>query len=277
MNNEFIFFLIISAPVPFYYIYKYFSKLNESNRWKELAHTPFPKEYELILEKSFRPYRFFTEEEKKRFNLKVSYFLKYKNFHSIGDFEIKENMKLIIAAQACLLILNIDTLIYPSLKNIFISASVFNNKENFINQNTLELNHSPRLGESWKDGPIVLSWSSVRAGVVSWRDGQNVVLHEFAHQLDGSEGAMNGVPELQATCSYKRWKILMSKEFFDLRNRLTHQLSNDIDNYASTNPSEFFAVTVEEFFEKSANFKKKHPELFKLYQDYFKINPLKWQ
>ena len=87
---------------------------------------------------------------------------------------------------------------------------------------------------------------------------------------------MNGVPSLHSATSYDKWKILMSKEFFDLREKLIHHQHTDIDDYASKNPSEFFAVTVEEFFERSVVFKNKHPELFKLYESYFNINPLKW-
>jgi Mlc titration factor MtfA (ptsG expression regulator) len=79
-----------------------------------------------------------------------------------------------------------------------------------------------------------------------------------------------------STTSYHRWKVLMTKEFFELRKKIAQHRHSDIDTYGSKDPSEFFAVTVEDFFERSVVFNNKHPELFSLYQDYFKINPLKW-
>lgn len=276
MSNEVLFLLIVSSPVILYLIYRYLEKNNEKRRWAELDKEKFPTAFETSLMQNFRPYHFLSVDEKTRLKIKIQYFLKYKNFSSIGEFEIQEEMKLIIAAQACLLIINLEGGVYPTLKNIYLSAAPFINKENFISQYTMKPTHEARLGESWKDGPIVLSWSSVRDGVMDWRDGENVVLHEFTHQLDGHEGGMNGVPRLLSTSSYLNWKVLMTKEFFELRKKIAQHKHIDIDSYGSTNPSEFFAVTVEEFFERSVTFKNKHPELFKLYQDYFKINPLKW-
>lgn len=275
LNALILYISFLSIPIVGYVLYVFFKKMSEFRKWTTIKKKKFPQKYDDILNKSFYPYHFLSDDEKNRLKLKILYFLEYKHFSSIGDFEITESIKLIIAAQACLLIVNLDNGVYPSLYNIYISASTFIEKEQYIEKRTMLPAHVPRLGESWKDGPIVLSWNSIRSGAENWNDGQNVVLHEFAHQLDSLEGAMNGVPSLEKNTS-KKWSILMSREFRDLREKVLNHKQNDFGEYALTNASEFFAVTVEHFFEKPHELEKNHMELFELYKNYFKIDPLKW-
>lgn len=245
-------------------------------KWSKIKNQKLPENYLKILNENFHPYKFLSDEEKERFHLKILYFLKYKNLSVLQDFLITPEMKVMIAAQACLLILNIEGDIYPSLVNIFLSIDPFIEKENFFNVYNSLPYHVPRAGESRTHGPVVLAWSSVAEGMNNWFDGQNVVFHEFAHQLDALGGVMDGTPKLQKRVSLHKWKIFMTREFLELRKNIQNHHKSDIDTYGATNSAEFFAVTVEEFFEKSIYFKKNHPDIFKLYLDFFQIDPTRW-
>ena len=119
-----------------------------------------------------------------------------------------------------------------------------------------------RLGESWDRGIIVLAWDSVRSGTANMHDGHNVVLHEFAHQLDAEDGDMDGAPDLGARARYTAWAHVLGDEFNDLVAKAEAGRKTDIDTYGATNPAEFFAVVTETFFEKPRQLRMKHPELY---------------
>jgi Mlc titration factor MtfA (ptsG expression regulator) len=271
------FFILILLLAFIFFAFLTIKKISKKIKWTEILRLEFPVKFQVVLTESFLPYKYLKDDEKERLHNKILYFLKYKNFIGIGDFEITEEMKLLIAAQACLLIVNLKDEVYPDLYSIYISATTFVEKENHVNPQTMLPNYTPRLGESWHRGPVVLSWSSVRDGVENWRDGYNVVLHEFAHQLDSLDGHMDGTPELDTPSSYKKWEMFMGREFSILRNKVLKHRKSDIDKYGATNEVEFFAVTVEDFFEKSYTFKKNHPELYDLFKDFFKIDPVLWK
>lgn len=270
-------YLSIIGLVLFFYLgTKIFTFLQETLKWKRVNKKKLSLEQIGLIQKSLRPYTFLSEDEKLRLHKKILYFLEYKSFYAIQEFEITDEVKLLIAAQACLLIVNVDCKIYPKLYSIYISHLPFIEKENPINLNTLMPIHVPRLGESWKDGPVVLAWSSIKEGMANWQDGHNVVLHEFTHQLDSYDGDMDGTPILNNEASYKKWEIFMTKEFLSLRKKLRSHQKSDIDFYGATNEAEFFAVAVEHFFSKSKIFSEKHPELYQIFSDYFKLDPANW-
>lgn len=280
MNNPFViletYVYVIMVVVIILALYYLIPKVFELYRLKKIKHKFLSNKEISFLEQYLLPYNFLSDVEKKKLEKKIIYFLNYKTFYPIQDFSITDEMKLIIAAEACLLIVNLDMPVYLSLKSIYISASVFIDKENDLDLQTLLPSHVPRLGESWKDGPLVLSWSSVREGLENWSDGHNVVLHEFSHQLDAMDGSMDGTPILEKGNNYNRWEIFMTKEFLQLRKKVSKHQKSDIDKYGATNEAEFFAVVSEDFFSKAHSLHEKHPELYAIYKDFFKLDPIKW-
>lgn len=276
MMDYILFFSTIFLGIAFYFSYKKIKKKWFQYKISKIKSNEFPKDYLEILKTSFYPYEFLNQDEQEKLLIKILYFLKYKRFSALQDFSITDEMKVMIAAQACLMILNIDDDIYPSLVNIFISQSPFIEKDQTVNIHGAHLFKSARLGESWKDGPIVLAWSSVKQGMENWHDGSNVVFHEFAHQLDALDGGMDGTPPLKVSKTLNKWAHFMSKDFLDLRDKVTHHHKSDIDPYGATNAAEFFAVTVEQFFEQPTKLKVHHHEMFELYLGYFKIDPSRW-
>ena len=133
-----------------------------------------------------------------------------------------------------------------------------------------------RLGESWIRDQVVLSWEQIKQDTSHWNDGHNVVLHEFAHQLDSEDGKTNGVPILPKNSDYLLWAKVMTKEYQQLCRETQQGVKTVIDAYGATNPAEFFAVVTETFFEKPHQLLDKHPELYRLLQSYYQLNPVEW-
>lgn len=253
-------------------------KVKQVERVKHAKEATLSRNQTQFLEESFFPYQFLTPEQRERLSHKIIYFLDDKNFYSIKDVEITEEMKLIIAAEACLMILNrTGVKSYPTLKSIYIIEGAYFEKEQQVSFEKMNIPGELRLGESWLGGPLVLSWESVEHSLKFWNEGHNVVLHEFTHQLDGLDHKMNGVPVLKTGKDYKMWQVIMADTFLDLKEKALHHHKSDIDFYGTTNEAEFFAVTVEEFFTHAKVLERKHPKLYELYKNYFELDPLSWR
>jgi Mlc titration factor MtfA (ptsG expression regulator) len=135
---------------------------------------------------------------------------------------------------------------------------------------------SVRLGESWHSGVVVLSWDDVQHGGRDFKDGHNVTLHEFAHQLDQEDGVADGAPLLEQRTNYIAWARVLSKEYKNLCRKTRKGRPSVLRRYGATNPAEFFAVATETFFEKPRQMQTKHPELYEELRDYYKLNPVEW-
>ena len=192
------------------------------------------------------------------------------------DLNLTEEMCVAIAARACLLVLHrvaLDDPLYPELGSVIVYPQTYRvpvqHKDGYI----VHEGEESRLGESWQRGTLVLSWRAVQKGTALPHDGHDVVLHEFAHQLDGQNGLMNGTPELSSSSHYAAWARTFSHEFEALRSKLEHHQGSDIDAYAATNPAEFFAVVSEAFFETPDSLKEHHPELYRRLVEYYALDP----
>jgi Mlc titration factor MtfA (ptsG expression regulator) len=133
------------------------------------------------------------------------------------------------------------------------------------------------LGESWQNGKVIVAWDNVLHGARNFVDGSNVVLHEFAHQLDSETGSTDGAPVLAGASSYRSWASALSEEFVELQKDARYGKRSLMDHYGATNPAEFFAVATETFFEKPRRMAKYHQELFGVLKSYYRIDPREWQ
>jgi Mlc titration factor MtfA (ptsG expression regulator) len=190
--------------------------------------------------------------------------------------EITDEMKVTIAAQACILLLNKKTNFYSRLLTILVYPEAYLASGMSRMGNNILHAESARLGESWLGGNVVLAWSHVKHGAVNDHDGHNVVIHEFAHQLDQETGAANGAPIL-AGINKEEWSRIFSHDFEELQEEVRHGHRDVIDSYGATNPAEFFAVATETFFEKPKQLSKHHPELYKELKAFYKLDPQEWQ
>jgi len=132
-------------------------------------------------------------------------------------------------------------------------------------------------GQTWSRGSLVLAWSEVVEGGRDLNDGFNVVFHEFAHQLDLENGEIDGIPRWGSREKYARWIDTFTNALNKLRTDLNNGKRTFLDPYGAENPSEFFAVTVENFFENPTDFRLAHPDLYEELREYFQQDPASWR
>jgi len=203
----------------------------------------------------------------------VRIFLAEKFFEGCGGLDLTEEIKVTIAAQACRLLLHRETDVYPDVASILVYPSAYRVPGQSAEGGIVLEGGQARLGESWMRGVVVLAWDHVKSDATQPAHGQNVVLHEFAHQLDGEDGSMDGAPDLGARARYTSWARVLGDEFADLVQRVHAGRPTDIDAYGATNPAEFFAVATEMFFEKSRAMKQRHPDLYGELVAFYKQDP----
>lgn len=245
-------------------------------RRRRIKNQPFPLHWAAILQQNIPIYNHLPPLLRKRLHRHINVFLAEKKFKGCGGLQITEEIKLTIAGQACLLLLNERGKYYPQLYSILVYPSAFiGSKTTPIGDSYLE-EQQARMGESWHIGLVVLSWQPIQYDMKNWQDGRNVVLHEFAHQLDQEDGSVQGVPLLQKRSDYQTWARVFSQEFQQLCSDVERGLETVIDEYGATNPAEFFAVATETFFEKSELMKRKYPELYQELKRFYQLDPVEW-
>jgi len=244
------------------------------NRRREALRTqPLSLEERAVLDKNIPYLARLSPEDRAELETLVRIFVAEKSFEGCGGLELTDEMKITIAGQACLLLLHRETDIYPNVDAILVYPSAYRVPTEEHDGMVVVQEDQARLGESWQRGLVVLAWDHVLSGAAQPHDGQNVVLHEFAHQLDGESGLMNGTPELGARARYTSWAHVLGSEFEQLSQRLHAGRSSDIDPYGATNPAEFFAVLTEMFFEKPHALERRHAELYAELAEFYKQDP----
>lgn len=247
-------------------------RLARSARRKRLAARPFPSDWRQIVERNVPLYGRLPEELKTQLHRLVQVFLAEKRFEGCGGLAITDEIKVTIAAQACMLLLNRKATYFPKLHTILVYPDTYVAKSISSNGHIVSDEDSTRLGESWQNGPVVLAWNSVTGGTSNVHDARNVVLHEFAHQLDQEDGAADGAPILAERSRYVAWARVLGSEYEAMQRRRRSVMNR----YGATNPAEFFAVATETFFEKPRQMQKRHPELYSELRDYYQLDPVAW-
>jgi len=247
-------------------------------RRKRILQQPFPDSWREWVANHVPATSFLSPEERRQLEGHIQIFLYEKQFEGCGGLEITDEIRVTIAAQACLLLLNRKAKYYPSLRRILVYPSSYFAKNA---HNPDEVSH--RLGESWQYGPVVLAWDASKSGGAIASDGLNVVIHEFAHQLDQMDGGADGVPILapedevdERLSQYRTWARIFSKEFVKFRKKAAKRRKTVIDHYGATNEAEFFATATEAFFEKPRQLKKKKPDLYAELQAFYQQDPVLW-
>jgi len=179
----------------------------------------------------------------------TTWFLHSKAVNGVQGLEVTLAMRVAVAAQACLLILNLDTDYFDDWVEVILYPGAF--RVNHEQTDAIGLVHNDAsilTGESWLRGPVILSWNDVERDTYHPQAGRNVVLHEFAHKLDGLNGVTNGLPPLRRGMSRKRWAEDFSGAYDELCLQVATGETAFINPYAATSPAEFFAVASEYFF-----------------------------
>lgn len=186
--------------------------------------------------------------EAERLRRWTTLFLNEKTFSAAGGHELTEPMRVFVAIQACILILNLDIESYAGWSEIIVYPDEFYPEHTWVDESgVVHTERGPMAGEAWLQGPVVLSWEDVAHSGED--DGVNVVIHEFAHKLDMLNGDANGFPPLHKEMNRAHWTDAFAAAYDDFAKRMSRRQPVEIDPYAAESPGEFFAVLSEAFFE----------------------------
>jgi len=207
----------------------------------------------------------------------IQIFLAEKRFEGAGGLEMTDEVRVTVAAQACILLLHLDEPDYPALRTILVYPTAYRARgtEHGAFGMVTEIDQV-RLGEAWNAETVILSWDDVRRGAADPDDGHNVVLHEFAHQLDMEDHDANGAPALADHTMYAAWARILGEEFEQLQGAVDRHERTLMDAYGTQSPAEFFAVATETFFERPTALREEHPELYGQLRDFYRQDPAGW-
>jgi MtfA peptidase len=244
-------------------------------RRRNLRGQPLPPAWRSTLIRNLPVFGRLPLEDQAELLRHVQVFLAEKRFEGCGGLKLTDEIRLTIAAQACLLLLHRETDYYPQLSTILVYPSTYMApSERHLEGPIWEEGREYRLGHTGRGlGVIVLAWDAAKRGATNPSDGQNVVLHEFAHQLDFEDYSTDGAPALATRAEYLAWARVMSGEFKALRAAEEAGMPTVLDTYGATNPAEFFAVATEAFFERPRALRARHPELYAELGRFFRQDP----
>ena len=244
-------------------------------RRRRLRKKPFPSDWSRMLEQNLPLYSRLSPADRQELHDHIQVFLAEKYFEGCAGLTVTVEMKVTIAAQACVLLLHRKTDYYPKLVSILVYPGTYlaHHRER-DSAGLVTEGLQPRQGESWSHGTVVLSWDDVRAGAADAQDGHNVVYHEFAHQLDIEDGRLaDGSVALPRNSMYGAWNRILGREYAALKKDVAAGRETVLDSYAATSPAEFFAVATECFFETPVLLKTKHPQLYAELKLYYNQDP----
>jgi Mlc titration factor MtfA (ptsG expression regulator) len=220
-----------------------------------------------------------TSDELKRLRELVTLFVYRKRFYGTYEMEIDDYVRVAIAAQACLLILNLaerwDTHVYAGWVSIILYPGAFVARHEYRDEiGVVHEQISALEGEASAHGPVVISWEDARPGAIPPREGRNVVLHEFAHKLDFLDGSSNGHPPLPRNMSQEAWIAAFSSAYDHLKHLLENHRPTPFNPYAAKNPAEFFAVMTEEFFQIPHRLMQVYPGVYEQLALFYRQDPV---
>lgn len=248
-------------------------------RWRRarLQRRPFPQAWRRILRRHVPLVARLPPDLQLRLKRLMQVFLAEKPIIGCGGLVVSDEMRVTIAAQACLPLLGAARGYYPQLRQVLLYPSAFYVERSAQGAAGVQMEQRRLLsGESWTQGQVILSWPDVQDGAADPADGRNVVIHEFAHQLDQAKGYANGAPALRDRAAYARWSRVLQAEYETLQARAARGEPGLLNDYGATDPAEFFAVASEAFFEQPLQLAHAHPALYQELARYYRLNPFSW-
>lgn len=245
-----------------------------NRRHRRIRSETSPAAWESILEGKVPYFRLLPPEDRAELLGHVHVLLAEKHFEGCAGFLITEEVRVTIAAHAACLLLHRNADYFPRLKTILVYPNVFYVHDDYPDEDGIVSGEAgEHAGQSWDLGVVVLAWEEVEYASKPASGGYNVVLHEFAHQLDIEDGSMDGTPFLENTTTHGHWAEALQLAYDDLLHDLRRNRPTVIDEYGATDEAEFFAVAIEAFFGTPVKLRRKHPELYKVFKAYFQQDP----
>lgn len=206
---------------------------------------------------------------------RVVSFLDRKTINGVQALQLTRTMRLQIAAQACLPILNLGLDYYDGWHEVVVYPGSFRVRHPIQDEIGL-VSESDRLlsGEAWQKGPVILAWSDIQFELDNRERGSNVIIHEFAHKLDMLNGLANGMPPLHPDMKRQAWTHALSSAYQALQHRLEQHQSGSINPYGATSPAEFFAVLSEYFFTAPQHLLQDCPDVYQQLKQFYRQDTL---
>ena len=244
------------------------------HRRKELGEQPFPAAWSQIIDRDVPYCRCLHPDERERLEALIAVFIGEKRFEGCAGMVVTDEVKVMIAAQACLLLLNLPHPYYEKVVRIFVYPGGFTHEQEEPGPaGTVAVTRQAVSGLASGAGVVELSWPDAELGAQRPGDGMNVVFHEFAHQLDQLDGAMDGAPVLDNRAMYRDWARVLGSEYKRLREEVAAGAPSLISAYGATQPAEFFAVVTELFFERPLELRQEHSALYEEFRQYYRQDP----
>ena len=250
----------------------------KSRRRVRLRAQPIPDEWRRTIERNVPIVRRLPPSDRQELFGHVNVFLAEKHFEGAGGLELTDEIRVTVAAQACLLLLHRETDYYPLLKSIIVYPSTYVvSDERPIGGGVWTEGDEPHLGHTQRNlSALVLAWDSTLHGARAVDDGENLVFHEFAHQLDFESGGADGTPPLESSRQYASWARVLGAELDALRRASEAGSPSVLDEYGAENPAEFFAVATEAFFERPLELRTRHAALYDELRAFYRQDPAAW-
>lgn len=252
-------------------------------RWRaarraRVHQTPFPAAWRAHVRQRVPLVARLPADLQQQLRQRMQVFIAEVPFIGCQGLEVTEEMRVVVAAQACLLLLNRPQAEFADLRQVLLYPGPFRVRGEAVDGAGLHYARNDVLsGESWAQGQVILSWPDCLDGAAMADDGVNVVIHEFAHQLDQASGHANGAPP--EALRQRRWSPVWNAAFEGIR-RGFYDLAEGqqplFDDYALSDPAEFFASACELFFERGADLQAQHPALYAELQTFFRTDTAAW-
>lgn len=244
-----------------------------NRRRRRILSEPFPDDWRETLRETFAQFAWLDGDERAKLERIAQVIVAEKYWEGCSGFEIDDRVRVTIAAQAALLVLGFDDHHYDSLTTILVYPDTYLAPETRTPGGGLVIEgQTPRLGEAWHRGPVILSWPDVLDGGRIPDDGYNVVFHEFAHVLDMDDGLVNGTPRLDRRLAAE-WADVMSAAQARLRLAARRGTRTFLDDYGAQDEAEFFAVATEAFFEQPERMARNDAALYDLFRRFYRQDP----
>jgi len=244
----------------------------------EILETPFPDAWRQVIRRNVAHYARLTDDEQSRLCELTQVFVAEKIWEGCGGLTLTDEMRVTIAAQACLLVLELPHRMYREVESILVypgavqrperAQGVFVRSPDLIVQGPVAL-----LGEAHHGGPVILAWDRVLRDGQRPADGHNLVYHEFAHKLDMLDGSADGTPPLSNHGELSNWAKTCESAFLALKNKTERDAPTLLDSYGATNEAEFFAVATEHFFDRPRSLQQHMPELYEALSGFYHQDP----
>lgn len=248
--------------------------LLKKRRRERLRAQPLPPGFEQVLIDNVPVYRRLPDDLRTQLHAHMQVFLAEKHFEGCNGLEITDEVRATIAGEACLLLLNRETNYYPDLVTILVYPTIFYADVEDHEGHIVSEYKEDRSGESWELGVVILSWEDAVEHASTGRAGYNVVLHEFAHQLDMENRSMDGMPRLKTREERDTWRSAFTEAYERFESGGPRR--SVVDDYGAGDPAEFFAVVTESFFERPLALRREQPALYDVLARYYRVDPASW-